>query len=520
MRGFLVTLSVQMLRFDVHHEFNSASDQRLYGAHLLGRVDLPVAGELKWKSGSIRCEPAEPTATALCVEVDAGGMGRLMLQTCLLKQRDEPYLLFLELARHRIKQYIVKSEEWQLFDPTLSGESLKRWEHARTLFVRAMNEVDFSKAETFAKDSLIAGLDANEQLALLHAELLVKRRFGNKPSTSTVIGVRVDPRSDIKVCGETAKILDVLMLPTPWKLIEPSQGEFRFQEMDRWMAFAAQTKRPIVAGPLLRFDKRTLPPWMEPAKKDFSMCVDRSYSFMEKVVHRYRDVVTMWNLGSGLHANEHFEFTDEQMMDLTRRASVLTRQSRHGARTLIELTELFCDHVSSRPGALTPWQYLERLSQEGIHFDAVGVQMCFGGAVEGTAMRDLMQVSAVLDRFLAFDCKVMVSAFGVPSRQVDSKCGWWREPWSEQLQAVWTSRFVTIALSKPFIETVIWERLIDEGEDASGLLFENGKAKSVFAKLLAIRKRLRKPLANSKQKSAAANETENDETRSGAPSVE
>jgi hypothetical protein len=85
---------------------------------------------------------------------------------------------------------------------------------------------------------------------------------------------------------------------------------------------------------------------------------------------------------------------------------------------------------------------------------------------------------------------------------------------------VWTSRFVTIALSKPFIETVIWERLIDEGEDASGLLFENGKAKSVFAKLLAIRKRLRKPLANSKQKSAAANETENDETRSGAPSVE
>jgi len=75
-------------------------------------------------------------------------------------------------------------------------------------------------------------------------------------------------------------------------------------------------------------------------------------------------------------------------------------------------------------------------------------------------------------------------------------------------------------LSKPFIETVIWERLIDEGEDASGLLFENGKAKSVFAKLLAIRKRLRKPLASPKQNSAAANDVENDETRTGAPSVD
>ena len=474
-----------------------------------------MAGQLKWKSGGIRCEPAEPTATALCLEVDAGAMGRLMLQTCLLKQRDEPYLLFLELARHRIKQYIAKSEEWQLFDPTLAGESLKRWEHARTLFVRSMNEVDFDKAEIYAKDSLIAGLDANEQLALLHAELLVKRRFGIKPSTSTVIGVRVDPRSDIKVCGDTAKILDVLMVPTPWKLIEPTKGEFRFQEMDRWMAFAAQTKRPIVAGPLLRFDKSTLPPWMEPAKKDFSMCVDRAYTFMEHVVQRYSGVVTMWNLGSGLHSNEHFEFTDEQMMDLTRRASVLTRQSRPGARTLIELTELFCDHVSSRPGALTPWQYLERLSQEGIHFDAVGIQMCFGGATGGTAMRDLMQVSAVLDRFLAFDCKVMVSAFGVPSRQVDPKNGWWRNPWSEQVQSVWASRFVTIALSKPFIETVVWERLIDEGEDATGLLFENGKVKSVFAKLIAIRKRLRKPLGGQQHIGTA-----DDETRAGAPAVE
>jgi hypothetical protein len=255
---------------------------------------------------------------------------------------------------------------------------------------------------------------------------------------------------------------------------------------------------------------------MEPAKKDFSMCVDRAYTFMEHVVQRYSGVVTMWNLGSGLHSNEHFEFTDEQMMDLTRRASVLTRQSRPGARTLIELTELFCDHVSSRPGALTPWQYLERLSQEGIHFDAVGIQMCFGGATGGTAMRDLMQVSAVLDRFLAFDCKVMVSAFGVPSRQVDPKNGWWRNPWSEQVQSVWASRFVTIALSKPFIETVVWERLIDEGEDATGLLFENGKVKSVFAKLIAIRKRLRKPLGGQQHIGAAAD----DETRAGAPAVE
>ena len=106
-----------MLQFQVHHEFKSADERRIHGAHLLGRDDLPLAGEVRREKNLVKCVLAEQAASALCLEVDAGVMGRLMLQTCLLQQRDEPYLLYLELARHRIKQYIAKSEEWQLFDP-------------------------------------------------------------------------------------------------------------------------------------------------------------------------------------------------------------------------------------------------------------------------------------------------------------------------------------------------------------------------------------------------------------------
>ncbi len=509
-----------MLHFKIHHKVQNVHDGRLPGAHLLGRDDLPVAGEVRRDHESVRCEPVELSATALCLEIEAGAMGRLMLQTCLLKQRAEPYHLILELARHQIKLYIAKSEEWQLFDPAIARESLKRWEHARTLFVRAMNEPDMAMSEKFAMDALVVALDANEQLAILHADLHVKYRFGRKGSTSTVFGVRVDPRSDLQLCGESANFLDVLVVPTVWRLIEPIKGKFHFDEVDRWMAFAVKSKKTIVAGPLLRFDPGSLPPWMEAYKKDFSICVDRSYVFMEKVVNRYKDFVTMWNLASGLHANQHFQFTDEQMMDLTRRASLLVKQSRPSARTLIELTEPFCDYVSIRTGALTPWQYLERLSQDGLHFDAVGIQMCFSGLNNGAMMRDLMQISSALDRFLAFDCKVMVSAFGVPSAPMNPKAGWWREPWSEKAQAQWASRFVTIALSKLFVETVVWQRLIDHGDDSTGLLFENGKPKNVFAKLLAIRKILRKPLNLPVASKTPVNEDTKEESRAGAPAVE
>lgn len=80
--------------FKVHHELKNSDERRLPGAHLLGRDDLPVAGEVRRDKDLVKCAPAESSATALCLEVEAGAMGRLMLQTCLLKQRDEPYLLF------------------------------------------------------------------------------------------------------------------------------------------------------------------------------------------------------------------------------------------------------------------------------------------------------------------------------------------------------------------------------------------------------------------------------------------
>ena len=507
-----------MLQFEIHDATGPSAQRPLVRAHLLGRDDHPVAGRVRLKDRRIVCEPEDGLATALCLEVDVGPLGRVMLQTCLLPQRDEPYLLNLELARHQIKQYIVKGEDWLMFDPESGGESFRIWERARTLFVQAITEPDPPKAEAKARESLVAALEAGERLAVLQAEQGLQRRYARRGATSTLMGVRVDPRLDPSVGGSLAGEFDVVAVETPWSLIEPKPGEFRFEQVDRWMALAAQTKRPIVAGPLLRFDADWLPPWMDRFKGDFKGIVDRTYIFMEQVVHRYRAVATLWNLCTGLHTNAWHAFADSERIDLARRAALLARNSRKGARTLVEFCDPFGETVSANPGAITAWQFLERLVQEGVHMDAVGMQIRMGDGGAGFGVRDLLQLSAMLDRFVGFDCKVMLSAIGVPSAPV-AEGGVWRKPWSEAVQEHWAASLSTVALSKTFVETLVWERL---GDDPShprgrcGVQDAAGKAKPVARRLLGIRNRLRRPLgkADPDAKPSAAAEA-NDETAAG-----
>lgn len=510
-----------MLQFEIHDAHGPSSERPPDRAFLLGRDDHPVPGKVRLKGRRLVCEPQDAMATAVCLEFDAGPMGRVMLQTCLLPQREEPYLLNLELARHQIKLYITKGEDWLLFDPESGGESFRLWERARAIFVEAVTEPDRPKAESRARAALVAAIEAGERLAGLQAQQALQRRFARRGASSTLMGVRIDPSLDPVVHGPMAGEFDVLAIETPWRLIEPKAGEFRFDQVDRWMAKAAQSRRPIVAGPLLHFDESHLPDWMDRHKGDHKAVVDRCYMFMEQVVHRYRAVTTVWNLCSGLHTNAWHPFSDPERIDLTRRAALLTRQSRKGARTLVELGDPFGETVARRPGAASPWQFLERLVQEGVHMDAVGMQVCMGAGGSGFGVRDFLQVSAMLDRFVGFDCKVMLSAIGVPS-QPSAEGGAWRKPWSEAVQDQWALSLSTVALSKPFIETLVWERLGDNGagdRGRCGVQDAAGHAKPVARRLLGIRNRLRKPLAAA-ESAAKPGKSESpeasDETAAGA----
>jgi GH35 family endo-1,4-beta-xylanase len=487
-----------MLQFLVYDEDGPPDRWPLDGAHLVGPDDVPVQGKLRFKKGRIICEKRGSRAVGLCLRYDVSPHQRLMLQTCLLPDRDEPYVLSIELARHRIKTFIAKSEEWQMFDLSADHPAMSLWERARQTFTDALITPDAIEADRKARESLDVAIEATERLSMAHAEILLHRRFGSKRASSSTLGVRIWPARNSQGLRELVeREFDVVMIPIVWREIEVEEGRYNWEPLDRWMQWAKKAGKPIIAGPLVDYSKRSVPDWMYVWQHDYDTCRDMAYDHVERVVHRYRNHVGMWNIASGVNTNENFRFKPEQMFDLTRMVNLIVRQARKGARTMIEVTQPFGEHCAESTESMYPLSFLERLVQEGIRIDAAGVQVLFGESQRGCVTRDMMQISTLLDRFYYLELPIVISAACVPSEQRDEDGGWWHGRWSPEMQSDWIAKLFPLAMSKPFIESIFWGELYDHDRaivGAGGMICEDGKTKPSLTKLLGLRRRLRKPL--------------------------
>ena len=466
---------------------------------MLGPDNAMLRAEIKFRpdefGGIFTCKTHEVIDAAFRLQVDTGRAGVLILQTCLLPPREEPYDLAVELARHQIAVFMNKSEDWEMFDPSRAPEAVETFEHARHIFTDSLITQDPQEQGAMAFAALDQGLRATDRLAHAHADILLHRKFRSRGASSTTFGTTVSLHHAPQAQENLLKGFDVLSMPIRWVDIETTQGTYDFSRLDEWMKWAKTQKRPIVAGPLVSVTAEDLPPWVSEQRAHYSVFRDLTYDFMEAVVSRYIQFVGIWKVVSGIHINGDVRFKSSEMIDLTRTANLLVRQYRRGARTMIEVDDLFGDLAAKSSGSLNAFEYLEKVRSEGLRCDCFGARLIVGGQSPSQRSRDLMTVSHVLDRFVTLDKPVLISAFGAPGSTQEPAAGRWGANWDAQRQASWVSRFVPVALSKPYIESVIWDSHQDvPARQGFGLVDSSGAPRLAHEKLLSMRRRLRQPL--------------------------
>lgn len=153
--------------------------------------------------------------------------------------------------------------------------------------------------------------------------------------------------------------------------------------------------------------------------------------------------------------------------------TALAKQLAPRGMTVLDLVAPWGEYYARNQRTIPPLLYADMAVQSGINFDAFGLQFLFGPGVDGMYVRDIFQMSCMLDQFLKFAKPVRITAIQVPSDTTLSKVeiekqnkppmtgGVWREPWSESIQADWLAEFLDVALSKPFVESVAWHGLAD-----------------------------------------------------------
>ncbi|MBN2181237.1 MAG: endo-1,4-beta-xylanase [Sedimentisphaerales bacterium] len=481
------------MKFQVFKNGRIVDNFTLCGAYLFGGDGICIRrAQVEFKDGCIHCHKSNLVTAGLALLWPIDGFGQVLLPTTCLPEREKPYILNVELARAKLMQIVNKREDWSFFNNVhgLAESS----EEAQDLFIRAIQNIaEPSLASKLADESLNKAIVIAEKLAIKQAESLFQTRSKSHGFGRGCFGCRVDPLEiDNPIYVERLlELFGSATIPIEWSKIEADKGNYDFSTIDACIEMLGNKKLALTAGPLLCFSKKYLPKWMIQSKAGFEKIRETAYQFVSEVVSRYSGAVRAWYAVSGLNAFNHFGFRFEQILEMTRAANMAVKQASDKAIKIIEVSNPWGEYYATTPNSIPPLVYMDMVVQSGINFDAFGLPMQFGSNQSGMHIRDMMQISAILDSFAPIAKPLYMTNVEVPSQSSNGQQdkglgGIWHEEWNQSCQAKWIEQFYKIAMSKTFVNSVTYSNLIDTDDSTigcSGLLTDQLEPKESFIAL-------------------------------------
>ena len=493
-----------MLSFAAYSNGKLVDDLDLTGAYVVGTDDVPLRADISFKKGVVLCKKraAGPAGLALLWEV--AGAGRILLETIRVQEREKPYLLQVELARGRLLRINHKLEDWGLLEYEGAEDLTAEVDRAKELLIRALQADTPAEAAALGDEALSIAVQASEGLSRFHAQAFLNRRAQSGGLGRCVFGCTVTPDTSAEsVKKRITAGFDFVTLPIVWRDVEPTEQAFNWKPLDSWVEALAKSDMQIRGSTLLSFSEKNVPDWLYIWEHDFDTIRDLAFEHVRRVINRYGQHIQAWTVISGIHANNCFTFSFEQLMELTRMTAALTKQISPRGTAILEVVNPWGEYYARNQRTIPPLLYADMAVQSGVNFDAFGLAFNFGPGRDGTCVRDMFQISSLLDQFAKLGKPLHISAVEVPSGLGTGKGdgdggdalvadgGVWHEPWSEKVQSEWLRCLLEVALSKAYVETVSWRTLADYGSQdvpLGGLLKSNLAPKAAYNELLAIRK--------------------------------
>ncbi len=468
------------MKFQVFKNGNIFENFTLSGAYLFGGDGIGIRrSEITFKDGFINCKKVNLETAGLALLWPIEGFGKVMLPTTCLPERERPYNLNVEIARAKLMQIVNKREDWSFFNSMKGMSELS--EEAHDFFIKAIQNIsDPPEASKLADEALSRAVLLSEKLAIKQAQLLFHTRMKSHGFGRGCFSCRIDPM-EIDNPMYIEKLLDLfgsVTIPINWAEIESEKGIYNFSKIDVCMETLAKKKLTISTGPLLCFKEEYLPKWLLNGSNSFEKIRETAYHFITEIVSRYSNIVRVWYAISGLNAFNHFGFRFEQILEMTRAANMAVKQASDRALKIIEISNPWGEYYTTALNSIPPLVYMDMVVQSGINFDAFGLQVRFGKDQAGMHIRDMLQISAILDMFAPIAKPIYITTVEVPSQNGEGEnnvdqAGIWHDKWNQPLQAKWIRQFFQIALSKPFVNSVSYSNLMDTEESVianSGLL--------------------------------------------------
>lgn len=428
------------------------------------------------------------------------GAGQLMTGTATLMERPKPYDLALELARGKINQLRCQVAEWTLGGLLMPDTLQAKVRGATCEFGQALMSYPSPDATTHAENALKRAYGASHELMETYTARVFELRHQRQPKFDTLQSCRIESSEQGAPPAATnfSQAFNTVSLSFSWAEIEPQSGQFNWEGHDRVLNWALAQGLRVTGGPLIDFAGRNLPCWIWEHATDLHTLSVRLAEFADTVVRRYQTRIRTWQITSGSNVAGILARRDEELIWLTLRLADAVRRVNPQVEIIVGLAQPWGDYLAEQERSKTPFIFADDLLRTGIKLAALELEFVMGVSPRGSYCRDLLEASRVLDLYALLGVPIQVllgyPSSAEPAMKADPdqrvNLGHWRDGYSKETQAAWTSAFAPLAMCKPYVRALQWTHWCDAQPHAfphCGLIDEAGQEKPALRELIRLR---------------------------------
>lgn len=460
-----------VMRFLVHPDGLLNEWPEAYRAYVSGPDGRVFPTRVEIDGHVLTCRRQNSDSGRLHVAWPVPGFGRPIIATASLREQELPYVLAVELTRGKICQVRNQLAVWEGLGVCPPDEFRHDYREAHRLFGKAVAVQDApDRASALANQAIQHACLAAESLAdaYIRERLEVRRRRMQHPPAlfgCNLGGVVPAPSWERAFCDA----FNAASVPIDWQSIEPNEGQYAWELSDQQVDWCHQHKLLIRGGPLIDLAPDGLPQWLWQWEHDFPNLLSFVCDFVETAITRYVGRIRHWEVSAHGNSGGALAMNEEQRLTLVARTLEVARQVDPETQFLIRVDQPWGGYQARGQHRLSPIQFVDALLRCGLGLDAVNLEIGIGYRPRGSASRDLLEFSRLIDQWsslgiplhitLAVPSSGTVDPASNPDLEVDLPS--WKSGWSETLQAEWIDHYLPMLVAKQSVVGVYWPHFSD-----------------------------------------------------------
>lgn len=489
-----------LMRFVVHDR-DRIPPGGLDQIHMCGTDDLPWLTRAYFSGNELIIERNESDSGRVFVPWRIGQAGPILIGTATLMERDEPYVLEVELARGMVNCLRNQLAMWEMMGLSVpkglsSGVLEGTVEFARAATARD----DLPTASDWAKRSLATISTTMARLADEYArQVLALRRKQPRPVNSW-FGVHLGHRlPQSSVARQLVNTFNMVSVPLTWRAIEAVEGRRIWKDADAQAEWARSAGLRICAGPILELDDRGVPDWTYLWEGDVDSLMKFMLDHVRAVVERFRGKVHLWQVAARMTHGHVLGLSEEARLQVAAKAITTVRQLDPTTPIVVTFDQPWAEYLASEHLDLAPLHFADALVRADLGLSGVGLEINFGYHPGGSLPRGPIAISRLIDNWSLLELPLLVALTLPSSADSDPQAGGKArvlssrdDEVSPQSQREWIERHVPLILAKNSVQVVLWNQLSDAEPHHyphGGLFDDAGKPKPALEALRKIRQK-------------------------------